>query len=113
MTVILVVLAMGKMGAGELNYSSDIDLIALFDPAAPGPAKEILTGALTIVPVFQAFMIDHGVTFLGEPDWTLSGMTDTALRSRFPGARGGVVLDVRRAIDVYQPYQPRLRHRDG
>lgn len=27
----LVVLAMGKMGAGELNYSSDIDLICLFD----------------------------------------------------------------------------------
>ena len=27
----LIVLAMGKMGAGELNYSSDIDLICLFD----------------------------------------------------------------------------------
>ena len=27
-----VVLAMGKLGAGELNYSSDIDLIVLFDP---------------------------------------------------------------------------------
>ncbi|WP_458790314.1 [protein-PII] uridylyltransferase family protein [Yoonia sp. MH D7] len=27
----LFVLAMGKMGAGELNYSSDIDLICLFD----------------------------------------------------------------------------------
>ena len=27
----LVALAMGKMGAGELNYSSDIDLIMLFD----------------------------------------------------------------------------------
>jgi len=27
----LVILAMGKMGAGELNYSSDIDLICLFD----------------------------------------------------------------------------------
>ena len=27
-----VVLAMGKLGAGELNYSSDIDLIMLFDP---------------------------------------------------------------------------------
>ena len=26
-----IVLAMGKMGAGELNYSSDIDLICLFD----------------------------------------------------------------------------------
>jgi glutamate-ammonia-ligase adenylyltransferase len=30
-----VVLAMGKMGAFELNYSSDIDLIILFDPTAP------------------------------------------------------------------------------
>jgi glutamate-ammonia-ligase adenylyltransferase len=27
----LVALAMGKMGAGELNYSSDIDLVCLFD----------------------------------------------------------------------------------
>ena len=27
----MVILAMGKMGAGELNYSSDIDLICLFD----------------------------------------------------------------------------------
>ncbi|WP_375173144.1 bifunctional [glutamine synthetase] adenylyltransferase/[glutamine synthetase]-adenylyl-L-tyrosine phosphorylase [Pseudooceanicola sp.] len=27
----LFILAMGKMGAGELNYSSDIDLISLFD----------------------------------------------------------------------------------
>jgi [glutamine synthetase] adenylyltransferase / [glutamine synthetase]-adenylyl-L-tyrosine phosphorylase len=36
------VLAMGKMGAFELNYSSDVDLIVLFDPAAPArdPAIE-------------------------------------------------------------------------
>lgn len=27
------VLGMGKLGGGELNYSSDIDLIILFDPA--------------------------------------------------------------------------------
>ncbi len=27
------VIGMGKLGAGELNYSSDIDLIVLFDPA--------------------------------------------------------------------------------
>ena len=33
-----VVLAMGKMGAHELNYSSDIDLIALFDDALFDPA---------------------------------------------------------------------------
>jgi glutamate-ammonia-ligase adenylyltransferase len=40
----LVVLAMGKMGAFELNYSSDIDLIILFDHKAPAlaPALEAL-----------------------------------------------------------------------
>ncbi len=37
----LVVLAMGKMGAGELNYSSDIDLIVFFDPAAPTLAADL------------------------------------------------------------------------
>jgi [glutamine synthetase] adenylyltransferase / [glutamine synthetase]-adenylyl-L-tyrosine phosphorylase len=30
-----IVLGMGKLGGGELNYSSDIDLIILFDPRAP------------------------------------------------------------------------------
>jgi len=30
-----IVVAMGKMGAFELNYSSDIDLIVFYDPAAP------------------------------------------------------------------------------
>ena len=29
------VLGMGKLGARELNYSSDIDLVLMFDPAAP------------------------------------------------------------------------------
>ena len=33
----MVVLAMGKMGAGELNYSSDIDLIVLFDETRHDP----------------------------------------------------------------------------
>jgi glutamate-ammonia-ligase adenylyltransferase len=37
----LVVLAMGKMGAGELNYSSDIDLIVFFDSSAPTLAPGI------------------------------------------------------------------------
>jgi glutamate-ammonia-ligase adenylyltransferase len=34
----MVVLAMGKMGAHELNYSSDIDLICLFDESQFDPA---------------------------------------------------------------------------
>jgi glutamate-ammonia-ligase adenylyltransferase len=37
----LFVLAMGKMGAGELNYSSDIDLIVFFDPQAPTLTQDI------------------------------------------------------------------------
>lgn len=39
-----IVLAMGKQGAFELNYSSDIDLIVFFDRAAvPAPDKDGLT----------------------------------------------------------------------
>ncbi len=36
-----IVLAMGKMGAFELNYSSDIDLMVFFDPQAPALAPEV------------------------------------------------------------------------
>ena len=50
----LVVLALGKLGARELNYSSDIDLIVLYDPAAaaipegvePAPLLVRITKAL-------------------------------------------------------------------
>ncbi len=37
----MIVLAMGKMGAAELNYSSDIDLIVFFDPATRSLAPDI------------------------------------------------------------------------
>jgi glutamate-ammonia-ligase adenylyltransferase len=37
----MVALAMGKMGAGELNYSSDIDLICLFDETRFDPGDEM------------------------------------------------------------------------
>ncbi len=36
-----IVLAMGKMGGYELNFSSDIDLVVFFDPGAPALAKEL------------------------------------------------------------------------
>src|SRR6204780_1971547 len=42
----LVVLALGKHGARELNYSSDIDLIVLFDPAATSIPQGIEPGPL-------------------------------------------------------------------
>lgn len=37
----LIVLAMGKMGAGELNFSSDIDLIVFYDTDASSLAPDI------------------------------------------------------------------------
>lgn len=40
----LIVLAMGKMGAGELNYSSDIDLIVFYDGDAPTLADGVEPG---------------------------------------------------------------------
>ena len=43
-----VVLAMGKMGAHELNYSSDIDLIVFYDPAAAALPSGTEPGALYI-----------------------------------------------------------------
>jgi [glutamine synthetase] adenylyltransferase / [glutamine synthetase]-adenylyl-L-tyrosine phosphorylase len=43
-----VVLAMGKMGAHELNYSSDIDLIVLFDPQAEALAAGVEPGQLYV-----------------------------------------------------------------
>jgi [glutamine synthetase] adenylyltransferase / [glutamine synthetase]-adenylyl-L-tyrosine phosphorylase len=43
-----IVLAMGKMGAFELNYSSDIDLIVLYDPAAPAVPEDAAPAALFV-----------------------------------------------------------------
>ena len=40
----LIVLGMGKLGAGELNYSSDIDIVVFFEPEA-GVLKDPLDGA--------------------------------------------------------------------
>ena len=37
----LIVLGMGKLGAGELNYSSDIDLILFYDPAAQNDRDDL------------------------------------------------------------------------
>jgi [glutamine synthetase] adenylyltransferase / [glutamine synthetase]-adenylyl-L-tyrosine phosphorylase len=44
----LIVLAMGKMGAHELNYSSDIDLIVFYDPTAPAIRADVEPAGLYI-----------------------------------------------------------------
>ena len=43
-----IVLAMGKMGAFELNYSSDIDLIVFYDPDVPALKADIEPGTFFV-----------------------------------------------------------------
>jgi len=49
----IAIIAMGKHGARELNYSSDIDIIVLFDPATPtlggDSAREVAVGATKLL----------------------------------------------------------------
>ncbi|RYH03345.1 glutamine-synthetase adenylyltransferase [Salipiger sp. IMCC34102] len=56
----MVALAMGKMGAGELNYSSDIDLICLFDDDrfAPDEVAEVRSVFVRITRAMCAMLSD-------------------------------------------------------
>ena len=55
----MVVLAMGKTGAGELNYSSDIDLICLFDETRYGTdAQEARAAFIRVTRKMTAILSD-------------------------------------------------------
>ncbi len=55
----MVALAMGKMGAGELNYSSDIDLVCLFDETRYGAdAPEARTAFIRVTRKMAAMLND-------------------------------------------------------
>jgi len=55
----MVALAMGKMGAGELNYSSDIDLICLFDETRyPGEEHEARASFIKVARRMTAILSD-------------------------------------------------------
>ncbi|TGD98966.1 bifunctional [glutamine synthetase] adenylyltransferase/[glutamine synthetase]-adenylyl-L-tyrosine phosphorylase [Methylobacterium nonmethylotrophicum] len=81
----LIVLGMGKLGAGELNYSSDVDLIVLFDPDA-APLREGVEAtpffsriAQSVAKLLQERTADgyvHRVDYRLRPD---PGSTPTAL----------------------------------
>ncbi len=56
----MVTLAMGKMGAGELNYSSDIDLICLFDESRyPGTEAEARSAFIRVTRRMTALLSDQ------------------------------------------------------
>ncbi|MFN3825624.1 MAG: glutamine-synthetase adenylyltransferase [Pseudorhodobacter sp.] len=56
----MVIFAMGKMGAGELNYSSDIDLICLFDETRyPDDAQEARAAFIRVTRKLCALISDR------------------------------------------------------
>ncbi|WP_395665663.1 bifunctional [glutamine synthetase] adenylyltransferase/[glutamine synthetase]-adenylyl-L-tyrosine phosphorylase [Methylocella sp.] len=61
----LVVLALGKLGANELNYSSDVDLVVFYESAAPAlkaePAAVYVRIAKRIVKLLQETTVDSYV----------------------------------------------------
>ena len=91
----LAVLAMGKGGAGELNYSSDIDLVIFFDPAAPRLAPD------TVPPTFYVRLAKGLVRLLGER--TGDGyVLRVDLRLRPDPASTGVAVSLPSAFAYYE-----------
>jgi glutamate-ammonia-ligase adenylyltransferase len=90
-----VVLAMGKMGAGELNYSSDIDLIVLFDPDAPALVAGIEPAVLFVRLTRQLVKLLQGRTTQGY-------VFRVDLRLRPDPASTQVAVSVPAALDYYE-----------
>ncbi len=91
----LIILAMGKHGAGELNYSSDIDLIVLFRPdmlAVPA-GREPLEAAVRITK--DVVRVLHEQTGGGY-------VFRTDLRLRPDPASTPIAVPVDRAVSYYQ-----------
>lgn len=85
----LVAAHLTRLATGTINRYSQRETVATFAPAFVPLGLGIwiahygfhfLMGALTIVPVFQSFLIDHRITILGgRPDWTLGSVSDMNL----------------------------------
>ncbi len=91
-----IVLAMGKMGAFELNYSSDIDLIVFYDPAAPALRLEEGTQAAFFVRLTQRM-----VKLLAER--TSDGYVfRTDLRLRPDPASTAIAISTPAALSYYE-----------
>jgi [glutamine synthetase] adenylyltransferase / [glutamine synthetase]-adenylyl-L-tyrosine phosphorylase len=90
-----IVLAMGKMGAFELNYSSDIDLIVFYDPAASAVPKDAAPAALFVR------LTQRLVKLLQER--TADGYVfRTDLRLRPDPASTGIAISTAAAVSYYE-----------
>ena len=90
------VLGMGKLGGRELNYSSDIDLIFLYEP---GIGAGDSGGSEDLHPAFCRLGAEV-IRILDEPT-TTGRMYRVDLRLRPEGDRGELALSRRETVDYY------------
>ena len=91
----LVAMAMGKMGAGELNYSSDIDLVLLFDQGRYDPSDYPTARAALVKAARRAMALLSDVTAEGY-------VFRTDLRLRPDPASTPIVLSLEAAERYYE-----------
>lgn len=65
-----------------------------------------LIGIFSIVPAFQLFLLDHGIRWLGSPNWALVGVSDPGVI----GAIQAVALIWGFAASLWVAYRISLRH---
>lgn len=90
-----VVVAMGKMGAFELNYSSDIDLIVFFDPDAPSLTRDTDAGQLYV-------RVTRGLVKLLQQRTADGYVFRVDLRLRPDPASTQVAVSLRSALNYYE-----------
>ncbi|HWV54038.1 bifunctional [glutamine synthetase] adenylyltransferase/[glutamine synthetase]-adenylyl-L-tyrosine phosphorylase [Pseudorhodoplanes sp.] len=90
-----IVLAMGKMGAFELNYSSDIDLIVFYDPEAPAIPADSEPSALYI-------RVTRGLVKLLQERTPDGYVFRVDLRLRPDPASTQVAISVPAGLDYYE-----------
>jgi glutamate-ammonia-ligase adenylyltransferase len=90
-----IVLAMGKMGAFELNYSSDIDLIVFFEPDAPGIPEDTDPSSLYI-------RVTRGLVKLLQERTGDGYVFRVDLRLRPDPASTQIAISVPAALDYYE-----------
>jgi glutamate-ammonia-ligase adenylyltransferase len=90
-----IVMAMGKLGAFELNYSSDIDLIVFYDPAAPAVPKDADTATLFVR------LTQRLVKLLQERDGD-GYVFRTDLRLRPDPASTAIAISTQAALSYYE-----------
>ena len=91
----LVVLALGKLGGAELNYSSDVDLIVFYDPESPAIPPGVAPGPLFV-------KITQRVARLLETRTADGYVLRVDLRLRPDPGATPVAMSVRSAASYYQ-----------